>query len=310
MRRKLPPFPALRAFEAAARLGSFKAAAEELCVSASAISHQIRLLESYLDRPMFTRGPQAVRLTRAGERYLARIGPLLDELDASTRAITGEAAQGVIRLRMTEWFAKRWLIPRLPRFMRACPGLEVQIETGLPPTDFRHGALDVIIHWGDAPVEGAVIEPFFASTRTPVCSPAYLAAHPDLKAPRDLARHVLLRDETDDGWAEWFGVAGLPTYCPEGGPVFSHCELSTTAALSDAGVELAYRELLIDLLRDGDLVQLFDILSPVRTIYSLAYERRRAKDARILAFREWLFGEILAESAAPAVSQPPLTAAQ
>ncbi len=310
MKRKLPPFPALRAFEAAARLGSFKAAADELCVSPSAISHQVRLLETYLGRPMFSRGPQAVRLTQAGQRYLSRIGPLLDDIDASTREITGDAARGQLRLKMTEWFAKRWLIPRLPRFMSVCPEIDLKIDTGLPPTDFRKGALDVIIHWGDAPVEGVVIEPFFASTRTPVCSPAYRAAHPELRTPTDLAGHVLLRDETDDGWAEWFAAAGCAEACPEHGPVFSHCELSTAAALSGTGVELAYRELLIDLIRRGELVQIFDIVSPVRTIYSLAYEAHRATDMHIRMFRSWLFKEILLDAATQDNVLMPLTAAQ
>ncbi len=303
MKRKMPPFPALRAFESAARLGSFKAAATELCVSPSAISHQVRLLETYIDRPLFLRTAQAVQLTRDGAHYLKRVGPVLDELDASTREIAGEVMQGTLRLKMTEWFAKRWLIPRLPGFMQAFPEIELNIETGLPPTDFRDGELDVIIHWGDEPVKGVAIEPFFSSTRTPVCSPAYLDAHRDLRRPRDLQGHVLLRDETSDGWQEWFRVAGCPDLCPEGGPVFAHCELSTAAALSGAGIALSYRDLLTDMLDAGQLRQVFDILSPVRTIYSLAYRKSRATEPKILAFRNWLFTQIL-HDAEDAADQP------
>ena len=292
----MPPFPALRAFESAARLCSFKLASQELCVTPSAISHQISLLETFLDRPLFTRGAQNVVLTADGQQYLDRIGPILDELDASTREITGGATEGQLRLKMTEWFARRWLIPRLPSFMEACPNIEIKIETGLPPTDFRGGELDAIIHWGDEPVEGAIIEPFFSSTRTPVCSPAYMAAHPDLGDPRNLTSHVLFRDETSDGWQEWFETAGYPNLCPDGGPEFSHCELSTNAALAGAGIALSYRELLDDLVSDGQLKQIFDVCSPVRTIYSLAYEKGRAKDSKILAFRDWLFIQILQDS--------------
>ncbi|SLN28573.1 Glycine cleavage system transcriptional activator [Roseovarius litorisediminis] len=296
MKRKLPPFPALRAFEAAARLGSFKSASQELCVTPSAISHQVSLLETYLDRPLFKRGAQTVVLTADGQQYLDRVSPVLDELEASTREITGETTQGQLRLKMTEWFAKRWLIPRLPSFMQACPNIEIKIETGLPPTNFRGGNLDAVIHWGDEPVEGAVIEPFFSSTRTPVCSATYLAAHPELRDPQNLTSHVLFRDETSDGWQEWFDTVGLPNLCPDGGPEFSHCELSTNAALAGAGIALSYRELIDDLIEEGQLKQIFDVCSPVRTIYSLAYEKRRAKNSKILAFRDWLFSQILQDS--------------
>ena len=293
MKRKLPPFPALRAFEAAARLGSFKSAAEELCVTPSAISHQISLLETFVDKPLFRRCARNVILTADGLSYLERVSPILDELDASTREVIGAPPSGQLRLKMTEWFAKRWLIPRLPSFMQTCPDIDLKIETGLPPTDFRGGEPDVIIHWGDDPVPGVVIEPFFSSTRTPVCSPAYLTAHPDLIRPENLPSHVLLRDETSDGWQEWFKTAGFAELCPEGGPVFAHCELSTNAALSGAGIALSYRELLVDLIDGGQLKQIFDVLSPIRTIYSLAYERKRARDPLIIAFRNWLYSQIL-----------------
>jgi LysR family glycine cleavage system transcriptional activator len=310
MKRTLPPFPALRAFEAAGRLGSFKEAAAELCVSPSAISHQIKLLESYLDLQLFLRTAQDVRLTQEGTQYLRHVTPILDQLDLSTRSVTGHSMRGVLRLKMTEWFAKRWLIPRMPSFMQAHPDLELAIETGLPPTDFRGGDLDLIIHWGDQPVEGVAIEPFFAATRTPVCSPAYLRTHPELQRPIDLIGHVLLRDETSDGWEEWFTAAELPDVCPGGGPRFAHCELSTAAALDGVGVALAYRELLSDMIDAGDLRQVFDITSPVRTIYSLAYQNHRSHVPKILAFRNWLFDQILLDAQDNVASPKPLEAAQ
>ncbi|PWE29387.1 LysR family transcriptional regulator [Maritimibacter sp. 55A14] len=295
MRRKLPPFPALRAFEAAARLGSFKDAAEELCVTPSAISHQVRTLEEFLGRTLFLRGGNRLELAQDGRVYLAQVGPLLDRLDASTRMVAGEVCAGPLRLKMTEGFLNRWLMPRLHRFVAQYPEVEIAVETGLPPTDFRGGALDVVIHWGDAPVPGVRVEPFMSSTRSPVCSPAYLEANPDLTRPDALLDKVLIRDEVADGWAEWFALTDAAGRCPEGGPVFAHCELTMSAAENGLGVALGYLGMIGESLRKGDLVAPFALESASRTIYSIACEETRADDPRIVAFRGWLLDEVLAD---------------
>ncbi len=296
MKRKLPPFPALRAFEAAARLGSFKAAADELCVTASAISHQVRTLETFLGRPLFERGVRQNTLTADGRVYLRQTGPLLDQLDASTRMVAGEICAGPLFLRMTEGFMHRWLIPRLSRFLERYPEIDVHMEGALPPTEFHAGRPDIVIHWGDTPVAGAVVEPFMSSTRSPVCSPAYLKAHPDLTAPQSLAGKVLLRDETGDAWPELFSLIGRPGHCPAGGPKFAHCELTSTAAENGVGVALGYIDMIGETLRRGTLVMPFDVQLPTRTIYSVAYETAKAHEPRIVAFRDWLFEQVMAET--------------
>lgn len=291
MKRRLPPFPALRAFEAAARLGSFKAAAEELCVTTSAISHQVRTLESYLHRAMFDRSPGAVRLTAQGRDYLGRVGPILDQLDASTRLVAGETCEGPLNLQMTEAFMRRWLVPRMHRFVARHPGMDLRMECWLPPVHFAGGHPDIIVCWGDDQVPGVDVKPLLGSTRIPLCSPAYLRDNPDLHAPRDLLRKTLLRDAVADGWQEWFGLFGLADACPAGGPVFAHCELSLGAAEAGLGVTLAYDAILAETLARGTLVAPFAAASPIRTIYAVACEESRAEDARIVAFRDWLFEE-------------------
>ncbi|EPX86800.1 LysR substrate-binding domain-containing protein [Salipiger mucosus] len=322
--RKLPPFPALRAFESAARLGSFKDAAEELCVTPSAISHQVRVLETYLDRTLFVRGVRQTALTDQGRSYLSQLTPLLDMLDASTRAAAGETFSGRLRIKSTEGFSKRWLMPRLHRFLADYPDVEVSIETGMPPTEFRGGALDLVIHWGDDPVEGVIVDPFMSSTRVPVCSQAYLDANPDIRRPEDLLRKTLIRDEVADGWEEWFGLVDRAEDCPRvgaprtgqasdgppGGPVFAHCELTMSAAENGLGVGLAYKAMMLTALERGDLVMPFDLESPTRTIYSVAYEEARSNDPVIVAFRDWLFETILHESEGLAQDDMVLRAAQ
>ena len=293
MKRKLPPFPALRAFEAAARLGSFRAAAAELCVTASAISHQIRTLETFLERLLFVRGIRQVTLNENGRLYLARVVPLLDELDGVTRLIAGDSCSGPLRIKATEGFTKRWLIPRLSDFLARYPKIDVRIDTGVPPTDFHDGKRDVVIHWGDDPISGVEVQPFMSSTRTPLCSPSYLAQNPDLTDPRALLSKTPIRDEVGDGWKEWFSLAGIGDACPVGGPEFAHCELGMAAAERDLGVTLGYVAMIGETLERGTLVPALDLESPTRTIYSVAYLSKRADDARIAAFRDWVFEQML-----------------
>ena len=310
MKRTLPPFPALRAFEAAARLGSFKRAAEELCVTPSAISHQVRVLETFLNRPMFARGTRGVELTADGRHYLAQIGPVLDALDASTRQIAGRNCAGPLRVWMTEGFTRRWLMPRLSRFMASYPEIDIHMERWMPPTVFSGGTPDIVVQWGDAPVPGVEVTPFMSSTRVPLCSPDYLAAHPDLRRPEALLRTTLLRDEVDDGWQEWFGLIGRAAECPSTGPVFAHCELSMSAAENGLGVVLGYRHMISETLARGTLVAPCDIESPTRTIYSIACESLRAHEPKIVAFRDWVLDEVMRDDEGAGSQAGPLRAAQ
>lgn len=310
MNRHLPAFPALRAFEAAARHLSFKRAADELCVTPSAVSHQLRGLEGFLGCALFDRRPGALALTRKGEMYLMHLRPLLEQISAATDLVAGRSLQGRLVVKMTEGFARRWLIPRLHGFITRYPDMDVVIETGLPPTEFRAGEIDIVIHWEDAPVPGVVIEPLMSSARMPVCSPAFLKQNPDLAEPRALAAKTLLRDEVGDAWEHWFDMAGVTLSEPLHGPVFAHCELTSQAAESGLGVALAYKAMIGRTLEAGDLLPLYDIECAPRVIYSVAYEEHRAREPGIMAFRDWLFEEMLRDELPGQPANIPLKAAQ
>jgi LysR family transcriptional regulator, glycine cleavage system transcriptional activator len=292
--RRIPPLPAIRAFESAARRGSFKSAAEELCVDASAISHQVRLLEDLLDVRLFRRSPGQVVLTADGKRYFAALRPLLDEMDRATRAVSRRADGAHLAVQTTPAFAARWLMPRLGRFRGSHAGITLELSTGLPPTDLRRDRVDLVVQWGDEPVAGLRVEPFMASTRIPVCSPAFLVARPGLKRPADLRGDMLLRDVVNEGWEEWFARAACVGITASG-PRFAHCELSMRAAEAGLGVDLGYCALIGPDLEAGRLVALFDIESPAQVIYSLAWREEDRDRRAVIAFRDWLFREILAE---------------
>jgi LysR family glycine cleavage system transcriptional activator len=291
MNRNLPPLSAVRVFEAAARHESFTAAAVELHVTQSAVSHQVRRLEEHFGRPLFRRAPTGLTLTAAGRAYQHELTDLLNRLDTSSRRVTHPDPTEVLRIKATPAFTRRWLLPRLADFALRHFDIDYDVAVGFPPTDFSGDDVDIYIHWGTDPVDGACVEPFLETARTPVASPAFLRAAPPIRRPVDLCKVTLLHDKVADGWSEWFYTCGIEPP-PVQGPRFAHCELAITAAETGQGVDLGYLALIKRELNDGRLVRLFDQETPSRVIYSLAYRKHAAQEPRIKAFRDWIFEQV------------------
>lgn len=287
MGRRFPPFAAVRAFEATARRLSVKDAADELCVTPSAVSHQLKVLEDFLDTALFERKGNRLSLTFTGRAYVGKLTALLDALDETTRDLRDAASE--LRVLCTPSFAARWLVPRLNRLPFA-DAVRLRVSEGAPDTDFHNNDADVVIHWGDTPVDGVVVEPFMASNRFPVVSPE-MKHRERLETPEDLLRVTLIHDEVMDAWADWFRIAGMDPPSMPRGPRFPHCEIAATAAERGQGVALAYEALVRDTMAGGSLVRLFDAVTMPITIYSVAYPEHRRGDAQIRAFRDWIFAE-------------------
>ncbi len=290
MSRKLPPFAAVRAFEAAARHLSFKKAADELCLSPSAVSHQVRALEGFLDTQLFERDGNLVRLTLTGEAYAGKLTHLLDAFDESTQEAKGIQKSETLRVLSTPGFAARWLVPRLGRFEHG-EKVRLRVSVGAPSTDFATNDADVVIQWADGPVDGALVEPLMESGRYPVISPALRAAK-GVERPEDLRALTLMHDETMDMWADWFRAAGVePPVFPRG-PQFPNCELATTAAEQGLGVALAYDLVVRDTIASGRLERLFDTVTIPFVIYSFVCLNDRLDEPLVRAFRKWVFTEM------------------
>ena len=289
MGRQLPPFAAVKAFEAAARYKSFKKAAEELCLSPSAISHQIRALEEYLDTALFEREGNRLDLTLTGKGYAGKLTGLLDFLDESTRAVR-HPGERPFRVLCTPGFAARWLVPRLPGLPFA-DRVQLRVSTGAPSLDFANNDSDVVIQWANVPVPGVSTDPLMQSSRYPVISPRLREAEA-IEHPEDLLRMTLMYDETDDAWAQWFDAAGLSPHRMPPGPVFPNCELSTTAAEQGGGVSLAYDSMVRDTVASGRLIRLFDTITMPAVIYSVAHAEGRGDDPMIQRFKDWIFAEV------------------
>ena len=291
MRRNLPPFPAIRAFEASARHCSFKLAAEELCLTQSAISHQVKTLEDYLGVQLFLRETRGVVLTSEGADYLHGLTDVLDRMAAATAQVRNTDASGPLSVRATPGFASRWLVPRLAAFHEAWPAIELHISGAAQPVDFARENVDVEIRWGCKPTLGLRVDPLLEATRFPVASPTLLKNGPALHHPDDLRHHTLLHDENGNDWVRWLELAGVSFEAAIKGPRFEHCDLLLNAAASGQGIALAFDVLVAGDLADGRLVRPFDLKLPPAIIYSVVTPEAWASRPKIAAFRNWLLME-------------------
>jgi LysR family glycine cleavage system transcriptional activator len=289
-RSRLPPLNAIKAFEAAARLGSFTRAADELNVTHGAVSRQIRLLEDWLGIRLFLRTSRNAVPTQAGTELLAEAGPALDHLAAVSRRMQNRArARGLLHVSALPTFAMRWLIPRLPDFQRVHPGLELRIVTASTPAEQFRMDVDVVIS-GPSQQPGWVGERFLAEARLPVLSPD-LMRECLLRTPADLERHTLLHAATlREAWPRWLATAGVPDLKPARDQVFEHFYFAIQAALEGLGVIMGPLALISDELRAGRL--LAPISEPaLRTRGYFVYAPESSSDtSAVAALRQWLVG--------------------
>jgi LysR family glycine cleavage system transcriptional activator len=287
MPRSLPPLNALRAFEAAARLGSLKAAAGELGVTHGAISQHVRVLEDWLRAPLFERHNRRVVLTPAARAYLSEIGPALDRVAAAT-ASYGSGDNAVLRVNAPATFALRWLVPRLAKFGEQHPVIKVRLETSNEPLEALQDPYDVIIRGGPDSFYGYVVGPFLTEQRLPVCSPVLLGRLP-LQSLGDLRRHTLLHSlSLPRLWNDWLAKAGVVDLKPDAVLILDHFYLTLQAALDGIGIAMGPTALVSDDLAHGRLVAPFPgPLLPARTYCTYVPEAKQ-KDELAVAFRSWL----------------------
>jgi LysR family transcriptional regulator, glycine cleavage system transcriptional activator len=289
MARSLPSLNALRVFEAAGRLGSFKDAAAELHVTHGAVSQQVRLLEAWLGAPLFERHNRRVVLTPAAESYLAEIGPLFEQLSQATaRYGTSVNVTRTLSVNAVATFTLRWLVPRLARFRAAHPDVEIRIDTSNEPVEGLKEAYDLIIRGGPDTFYGYAMRPFLAEERLPVCSPALLERLP-LRAPHDLRDHTLLHTSSLPRlWSEWLAKASVPTLTPATTLIFDHFYLTLQAALDGIGVAMGPTAMVAGDLASGRLVAPFPGLRLPSRSYCTYVPDDRRDDELVTRFRSWL----------------------
>jgi len=291
----LPPLDALRVFEAAARRSSFAAAAEELHLTASAVSHRIKSLEAQLGLMLFERMTRKVQLTPAGRAYAASVADAIAILREATQRLASEANRP-LTVSVTPLFGARWLLPRLARFETAHPGLTVRLMSTSRLANFGIDGVDCAVRYGLGTWPGLAALRLMPLDYVPVCAPALLKGARPLKTPDDLARHTLLHyDAAPDAWRMWLLAAGANGVDPDSGQVLSDMSATVQAAMDGIGVAISDRKFIARELKQRRLVAPFDFDMPSGGAFYFVYPESRGADPRIAQFRDWVLAEIARE---------------
>ncbi|MFN4090233.1 MAG: transcriptional regulator GcvA [Alphaproteobacteria bacterium] len=296
-RHRLPPLNALRAFEATARHLSVSRAAQELHVTPAAVSHQIRALEQQLGVTLFRRLNRSMALTEEGSIIAPGLRDGFDRLAAAVRRLDERRPGGALVVSVAPSFAAKWLVPRLDRFTRMHPEIDVRISATMELADLRRDAVDAAIRfgWGDYP--GLEVHRLTTETATPMCGPALVAGPRPLATPDDLRHHVLIHDDsmafdpTAPDWRMWLKAAGVQGVDVDRGQHFTFADHAIQAAVNGVGVLLGRPSLTGDELAAGTLVMPFALCLPMRPAYYLVLPRADRRPARVVAFRDWVLRE-------------------
>lgn len=299
----LPPLNAMRAFEAAARLGSFVAAADELNVTHWAVGKQVRLLENWLGLALFERRGRGVALTGEGAELLGDVSDALSRLAATGRRLRrlepARRVSGTVRISVLPSFALRWLFPRLAAFLALYPDVELRISTTSRKLRYIGTAFDIGIRASPELSAGLRSETLMADARRPACSPQVLRSLP-LDAVEDLGRHTLLHAATTrQAWSHWLDAAGAHALKPLRHLEFEHAYLQIEAAVNGLGVALAPLALIEADIAAGRLVCPIDVPDWHAGTFELIVSKDRESIAAVGAFRDWIIRTARGETPAP-----------
>ncbi|MBO1013770.1 LysR family transcriptional regulator [Achromobacter sp. SD115] len=299
MQRRSLPLSGLRVFEAAARLGSFKAAAQELAVTPTAVSHQIRALEAQTGLALFDRHVRRVSLTETGAQLYPVLREGFDAFEATLARLTQQRARTQVTISATNAFTVKWLVPRMADFRSRHPGIDLQLQASDDVVDLRSAAVDIAIRYGRGPYPGLVAQPLFTDRFAPVANPRLGVSSPD-----DLARVPLIRfnwkwsHPENPTWERWFDVAqrSLPRQASQ--LRFSDEGHAIQAAVAGHGVALVSLPLIAEELEAGHLIQPFGPAIAGHTYY-LATLAERPPSAPVQAVAQWLSAQAATQEPDP-----------
>jgi len=295
-RNALPALDLLVGFESAARHLSFTKAGEELFLTQSAVSRQIKDLEDQLGVVLFQRRHRALALTEAGHQFYAAAAQALSTMRTATDRLRAQAGKKALSVTTTHSFAALWLIPRLAGFTRDHPGVDVRITAETRVQNLERDGLDLALRHGPASLAGPNAVRLFGEKVFPVCSPKLLKKK-KLEKPQDLKSHVLLQYDDPEGrhpwlhWKTWLEVERIADLKPAGTLSFSGYEQIIPAAIAGHGVALGRSPLVKDLMRSGELVAPFKSSADPARAYFAILSKNATGRPEVAAFVEWLKAE-------------------
>jgi LysR family glycine cleavage system transcriptional activator len=291
MPRHLPPLNALKAFEAAARSESFTRAAEELCVTPGAVSHQVKSLEETLSIKLFNRQSQRLVITDAGREYLGVIRDAFDRIAAGTERVLHRQNAGVLTVTTSPDFAAKWLVNRLGRFAEAHPDIDLRVSANMHPVDFAREEVDIGIRHGNGDWSGLDAVRLCTEQLYPVCSPKLMSGRNRIAKPSDLLKFPLLHLDDSKAWSRWFEAAGIGDVELPRGLILNRRSMLIDAAIDGQGVALARPTLAAWDLINGRIVRPFNIGLRLSKTFWIVCPKTSSTKPKIKTFREWLLAE-------------------
>jgi len=294
--RRLPPLNAIKAFEAAARHESFTRAAEELCVTQGAVSHQVKGLEAELGIKLFNRERQRLIITDAGREYLSVLRDALDRIAVGTERLLQRQSSGVLTVSTSPDFAAKWLVNRLGRFAEEHPAIDLRVSATLHHVDFAREDVDLGVRHGDGNWPGHDVVRLSPERLFAVCSPKLLTGRNRLKKPSDVLKFPLLYLDDRNVWKRWLEAAGVVDAVLPHGPVLNRASMVIDAAIDGQGIALARTTLAATDLISGRLVRPFADDRPLAKAYWIICPKATASVPKIATFRDWLLAEAASDA--------------
>ncbi|MFT6559081.1 MULTISPECIES: LysR substrate-binding domain-containing protein [Sneathiella] len=288
---RLPPLKPLRAFEATARTGSVTAAAKELNVTHSAISHQIKTLETSLGLKLFDRQAQRLKLTSQGALLMPAVSNAFKEIAATASQMSRPSTEGRLSVSCSPALLSYWLVPRIGQFTEQYPNVQLALNSSVDRTKILSPAIDVSIIYGAAPAEDCWGRLWAQFDLFPVTSPTHLNRR-TIRNLKDLEDQVLLH--TDDGreWNSWFDAASARNIVPKQHHYMGDARVAIDAALNGHGVALGDTLTSSSLLSDGSLVVPFDLAVPANDAFYVACRNEIRSTPIVNVFIDWLFAAL------------------
>lgn len=293
---RLPPLNALRCFESAARLKSFSRAAQELNVTQSAVSHQVRLLEDWFGVVLFERQGRQTVPTPRGENLASALAESFSIMQDACRQVKASNAGETLTIAVLPSIATIWLIPKLDAFFQAFPQIPVKVVYSLQGQPLNFNDIDIAITWGPETSQPDRVTRLFAGDTVAVANPALIDRAGPFDKAHTLLHAPLLHDTDRLGWQRFMKKLGIRHVNPESGPVFEDFNLLRAAALAGQGLALCPQSLIKDDVHAGRLVQLFAGTSINEDLgyWLVEPENTEGRAEAIAAFRSWIFAEAAA----------------
>ncbi len=290
--RSLPSLAGLRGFEVAARLMSFSAAAQELNVTQTAVSHRIKTLEAQLGVKLFYRSGKTITLTDAGKKLLPEASESFGRLENIIHQIKTDSETRVVAVSVTPSFASKWLIQRLGNFWSAYPEIQLNIHHTLENANFTTDGVDIAIRGGNGDWPGLVTKLPLPLEQSPICHPSVLEGKHPLKTASDLRHHNLLHEDNYEDWTLWLEAAAVDDVDPQSGNVMNDSNSLGIAVENCQGIALGRLSLIENDLKTGKIVKPFKISIASNFSYYLVCPKEKAEDPGVQAFRDFILNEI------------------